>query len=204
MTFSGFKYVNFHGQIDESQQHHDYTCGFCNRDVSGIVVAEYNSTYTRVQWLICPSCEEGSVYSMRKGLNPRSSFGYEIEGLPDIVKKAYQEARDCFSVNAYIACEQLCRKILMYVAVEKGAEDNEAFSYYIRFIIDKGYITEPMKPWVELIKEHGGKATHLIEESSKERAESTLMCTAQLLKIIYEMEYMANKYKPIKEKRKTE
>ena len=51
-----------------------------------------------------------------------------------------------------------------------------------------------MKGWVDLIRQHGNKATHSLESSNKKRAESTLMFTAELLCIIYEMEHISKQY----------
>jgi hypothetical protein len=183
---------------EDSSTYLDFQCGHCNRDVSGIIVAVYHYVNDDTKWIICPSCKKGSVYGEYGIIFPACPYGFKVEGLPELVELAYKEARDCFSQNAYISCEHICRKILMYIAVDKGAEENKSFSHYIEYIQSKGFITEPMNPWVTLIKDHGNKAAHVIEKPDKKRAESTLMFTAELLKIIYEMEYMANKYKPVK------
>ncbi len=100
------------------------------------------------------------------------------------------------SVSAYTACELLCRKILMHIAVEKGAKEGESFSEYLSILGEKGYITPPMGKWVDLIRQHGNKAAHLLEPPDRTRAESTIMFTAELLRLIYEMEHMANQYTP--------
>jgi hypothetical protein len=129
-------------------------------------------------------------------LYPQTLFGPIIEGLPQNVQEAYEEARNCMSVRAYTACELLCRKILMHIAVEKGANEKETFAFYLTYLGKQGYITPPMTKWVDLIREHGGKATHLIDKPDRKRAESTLMFTAELLRLIYEMEHLANQYTP--------
>lgn len=82
----------------------------------------------------------------------------------------------------------------MHVAVEKGAKEGESFSSYLTYLREKGYITDAMMGWVEIIREHGNKATHKIERVEKEKAEGTIMFTAELLRIVYEMEFMAQKY----------
>jgi hypothetical protein len=94
-----------------------YQCAHCNSEVSGAIVAAYETT----QWLLCPKCGCGSV-SVHGNLIPNTSFGPLIEGLPNNVESAYQEARRCMSVNAYTACELICRKILMHVAADKGGK----------------------------------------------------------------------------------
>ncbi|MFC1932934.1 DUF4145 domain-containing protein [Chloroflexota bacterium] len=193
MAFGGQKQISHpDSRTPEGQQ--TYLCAHCGAWTSGLVVAHYYYGYN-VNWLICTGCGHGSVDDNGK-LYPRSKFGPNIEGLPKEVKKAYEEARTCYSVNAFTACELICRKILMHIAVDKGAKEDEAFSYYLSVLEEKGYVTPPMKKWVGLIRKHGGKATHLIEAPDQRRAEGTLMFTAELLRLIYEMEHMADKYIP--------
>ncbi|TES87991.1 MAG: DUF4145 domain-containing protein [Dehalococcoidia bacterium] len=179
--------------IRQPESRYTYTCGHCNTKVSGIVVSVYETPLGTVKWVLCTDCGYGSVLN-DGSLYPSMLFGPIIEGLPQEVKEAYQEARNCMSVRAYTACELLCRKILMHVSVEKGAKEKETFASYLTFLSEQGYITPPMTKWVSLIREHGGKATHLIEKPEKKRAESTLMFTAELLRLIYEMEHMASQY----------
>ena len=195
MSFGGYEHIT-HPRSDQSIAYQNYTCGYCGNKVTGFKVAIYHYGMTTVNWLICPSCGDGSVYSSRNQIHPGISYGPNIEGLPELIEEAYQEARDCMTVNACTACELICRKILMHVAVEKGAKEKESFSFYLTYLSEKGYITPPMTEWVDLIRQHGGKATHLIEKPERKRGESTLMFTAELLRLIYEMEYLSKRYIP--------
>lgn len=191
MSFSGHKYIG-HPNITEEEGHYAYLCAHCNRQVNGLVVATY---FDYVKFLLCTNCGLGSV-RVHYDLYPMPSFGPEIQGLPEIVGVAYKEARDCMTVKAFTACELICRKILMNISFDKGAKEKETFEFYLTYLAEKGYITPPMTKWVTLIRKHGGKATHLIEKPDKSRAESTLMFTAELLRLIYEMDYLADGYTP--------
>ncbi len=195
VTFNGYDKIT-HPRPDQNEAYRNYTCGHCGNKVTGFKVAIYHYGYDHVEWLICPSCGDGSVYSSRHVVLPGISYGPSIEGLPTLINEAYQEARDCMMVNAFTSCELICRKILMNIAVEKGAKEKESFSTYLTFLGEKGYITPPMIEWVDLIRQHGGKATHLIEKPERIRAESTLMFTAELLRLIYEMECLSKQYIP--------
>jgi hypothetical protein len=121
-----------------------------------------------------------------------------VEGLPEDVRDAYAEARLCLSVGAYTACELICRKLLIHVAADKGADvkKGKSFESYLADLEAKGYVTPPMKPWVDLIRKHGNEATHELPPSSEGRAESTVAFTAQLLRAVYEMEYRARQFMP--------
>jgi len=194
MKFLGIDELT-HPDTREEEGRYTYTCGYCNTMVSGFVVSAYDTVLGHVRWVLCTNCGYGSVVNDGR-LYPKTLFGPIIEGLPQNVEEAYQEARSCMSVSAYTACELLCRKILMHIAVEKGAKEGESFSEYLSILGEKGYITPPMGKWVDLIRQHGNKAAHLLEPPDRTRAESTIMFTAELLRLIYEMEHMANQYTP--------
>lgn len=179
-----------------------FTCGHCGTAVSGAVVAIHifnnppksgNRTY--IKWVLCPSCALGSTIINGQTF-PGTAFGPKVDGLPEDVEAAYSEARRCIEVHAYTAAELICRKILMHVAVEKGAKEGESFVSYINHLETKGYVTPPMKAWVDTIRLHGNASTHKLKAPEKERAESTVMFTAELLRLIYEMDYMAKKFNP--------
>lgn len=197
MSYFGHKSAShYDGSTKESW--HPYTCGHCGTKVSGAVISSlYDATQgkpTLPKWLLCPNCGNGSVLALDGKVYPAISFGPNIDGLPKEVLEAYTEARACMSVNAFVACELICRNILMYVAVEKGAKKGDKFENYINYLAEQGYVTPPMKKWVDLIRQHGNKSAHELETPDKSRAESTMMFTAELLRLIYEMEHLSNKY----------
>lgn len=80
--------------------------------------------------------------------------------------------------------EVLCTPQLMHLAA------------YLTHLETTGYITPPMKKWVDLIRKHRNDSTHKLDPPNEDRAESTLMLTTELLRIVYEMEHMATKYVP--------
>jgi len=174
----------------------DYHCSYCDKEVSGRVVASYlsprNNKIRDVVYLLCTSCTQGSVWSIKNNsVIPGSKPGKSLEGLPEEINKAYEEARKCFSVGAFTATELLCRKILMHIGVDKGAEEGGSFKSYIDFLEEKGYITPVIKNWADLIRTHGNESTHKLEPPNKKRTEATFMFLLQLLRIIYEMEFKA-------------
>jgi len=198
MIFDGHKNIG-HPTGSSRDSWYPYKCARCERDISGAVVAIASSEGDTVRWLQCTNCGDGAVQRIDKNIYPGVAFGVKLEGLPEDVELAYTEARNCMAVDAYGACELICRKILMCVAVEKGAREGESFSSYLKYLGDKGFITDAMMGWVGIIKENGNKATHKIEQVNEERAESTIMFTAELLRIVYEMEFMAERYGERKE-----
>jgi len=150
------------------------------------------------RWLVCsnPFCLDAAVIVNDGTLYPPTLFGPQVEGLPGDVDEAYHEARRCMGVSAYTAAELLCRKILMHVAVDKGAKPGKTFAEYVTHLADAGYVTPPMQPWVDLIRQHGNLATHELPPPDQQRAESTVMFTAELLRLVYEMGHVAQRYLP--------
>lgn len=204
MSFKGHKAVTHHDGGDE-ESWHTYVCGYCGTKVSGAVISSYEWSERRdnnhIKWLLCTNCALGSVW-VSGYQYPGVLFGPEIEGLPEDVSAAYDEARSCMSVNAHAAAELVCRRILVHVAVEKGSKEGLTFTAYLSHLEAEGYITPPMKVWVELIRKHGNKSTHELEAPSRQRAESTVMFTAELLRLVYEMNHMASRFGPKSNERK--
>jgi len=177
---------------NDSNSWFTYTCGHCGAKVAGAVVSMWNS----IRWVLCTACLEGSVITSTGDVFPGEVFGPLIDGLPKDVGEAYDEARSCMAVGAFIAAESVCRKILMHVAVEKGAKAGGDFAGYITHLEKEGFVTPPMKPWVDLIRKHGNTAQHKLDPPDKDRAEGTVMFTAELLRLIYEMDHMTQRYAP--------
>lgn len=175
-------------------------CGHCGSRVSSAIVAVYKyqgqaSDPLSAYFVVCVACEKGSVVIGQR-CYPGASFGPRIEGLPENVNDAYEEARNSMKVNAFTAAELVCRKILMHVACDKGADEGLKFVQYIDYLKDEGYVTPPMTNWVDLIRKNGNRSTHELTAPDQECAESTVMFTAELLRLVYEMESMSTKYAP--------
>ena len=160
----------------------NYTCGHCGKEVSGFVIAKN----LRTEWLGCPSCSKGSVRRDRHVI-PEPLLGESIEGLPPEVKTAYLEARTSFSHKCYTACELMCRKLLMNVAVHQGDGKDKRFADYVDYLTYNGYVVTTRKNIAKQIKDNGNKATHEINPSNYNRAKATLQFTAYILKGVYEI-----------------
>ena len=169
----------------------EYTCGYCHKPTSGFIVARH--AQLDVQWLICLNCLHGSVRD-EWGIYPQPLLGDDVIGLPELISSAYDEARKSLSSQSYTACELMCRKILMNVSVDKGANAGQSFTSYIDYIQQQGYITPPMSGWVDIIRKNGNESNHEIKSPDKKRAESTLSFITQLLKLVYEMDHHASKF----------
>ena len=169
----------------------DYTCGHCERSVGGLVIAGIGER--QILWLLCPSCGHGSVQHGNTILPPLLSVP-QVEGLPSDICQVYDEARKSFAVEAYTGCELLCRKILMGVAVDRGAAEDKSFEHYVDYLKDNGHITASLKGMADIIRKNGNQSAHKIGKPDPKRAEHTLKFTAQVLRSIYEIESQFSKY----------
>jgi len=171
-----------------------YECSHCGDKTTGAVIAVVGGGVHPIRWLQCSTCHEPTIIDSTGAQHPGVAFGPVLQGLPKDVEAAYQEARRCLAINADVAAEGMCRKILMHVAVEKEAKEGGNFGGYIEHLAKQGYVTPPMRPWVDLIRRHGNEANHRLDPPDRKRAEATLLFTAHLLRNVYEMEHLAGEY----------
>ncbi len=90
------------------------------------------------------------------------------------------------TVNAYTGAVLCSRKLLMNIAVSKGAAEGLSFLEYVDHLASKGYVPPDGKEWVDHIRTKGNEATHQIKIMKKEDAEDLITFVEALLKFIYE------------------
>ena len=123
---------------------------------------------------------------MVRNQTPGFPYGNTVNSIPSDVETLYNEARNCTSCSAYTASVLCCRKLLMNIAVSKGAEEGLNFIEYIEYLSDKNFIPPNGKDWVDHIRTKGNEATHEIAIMKKEDAEELITFIEMLLKFIYE------------------
>jgi hypothetical protein len=106
--------------------------------------------------------------------------------LPSDVEALYQEARSCMKVNSYTSAVITCRKLLMHIAVEKGADKGKSFLEYVDYLSQKGYVPPDGKGWVDHIRTKGNEANHEIKIMSPPDAGDLISFAEMLLKFVYE------------------
>jgi hypothetical protein len=167
-----------------------FICGFCNNQVSsnrGYSLVKGPTSYGGAY--ICPNCQCLTLIFNSEQF-PVSALGNSVQNVPEDLNTLYEEARKCTSQACYTAAVLSCRKILMNIAVDKGAEKNKAFIKYVDYLSDKGYVPPDGKHWVDHIRQKGNEANHEIELMTKEDAKDLLIFIEMLLKINYEFPNM--------------
>lgn len=168
-----------------------FTCGYCGiyvAPVFGYVLSGYEAT-GHIRISICPHCSMPTYLDVTTSpatQKPGAVFGDKVEHVPKEIDALYGEARNCHAIAAYTSGAMACRKILMNVAVEQGAAQNQKFFQYVDFLEGKGYVPPNGKAWIDHIRKKGNEAAHEISAANKDDLEDLLVFLSMLLKFIYE------------------
>jgi hypothetical protein len=161
-----------------------YPCAYCDNQVGAIAMYQHRNGSNRI--FICATCEAPLiVWNGQRHPSPR--FGGKVGGLPEDVAALYEQARGCMSVPAFTAAVLLCRKILMHVAVESGAEPGLRFIEYVQYLSDNHYVPPNAQGWVDHIRAKGNEATHELVDMDENEAKQLISFTEMLLKLVYEL-----------------
>jgi hypothetical protein len=161
----------------------EYTCGYCGRAIASVI--GYRSSIAGHCLYICPNCG-GPTYFYSGGQLPGVAPGAEVAGLPSDVDSLYREARNCVAASCFTGATLVARKLLMNIAVSKGASPEKSFAHYVDHLHSAGYIPPNGKGWVDHIRKKGNEATHEIVLSTKADADDLITFLEMLLKFIYE------------------
>ena len=160
-----------------------FTCWNCEKLVGSNTGYQFQNSEQRIY--ICNYCLRPNYFEGAKQI-PSPVFGNKVPNLPTDIEQLYAQARSSTGVNAYTATVLVCRKLLMNIAVSKGAEANKSFADYVDYLSNKGFVPPDSKEWVDHIRTKGNEANHEIVLMKKEEAEELLEFIEMLLKIIYE------------------
>lgn len=165
-------------------------CGTCNAPVHANDVRNdllpANGGY-RPFWMRCPVCGDGILITKDGRTHPPASELPIIDGLQPAVEAMWNEIRIVYASGSATATEMLCQKLLMHIAVDKGAHPSEgaSFAEYVDALIESGEVTNSMKPVLESIRTRGNRANHDIALSTPEDAKQTAGLTRLLLEVVY-------------------
>jgi hypothetical protein len=148
-----------------------------------------NNNSVAGQLYICPECE-GPIFRTRTVQFPTAAFGNPVAHVPDDLNALYEEARGCTSANAFTAAVLICRKMLMNIAVQEGAQEGLKFIEYVNYLAERGYVPPNGRHWVDHIRKRGNEATHEISLMSEADAKELVGFVEMLLRFIYEFPNM--------------
>jgi len=166
-----------------------YICSHCGNSLAsekGYTASPPGRVDILANIYICHFCFRPTYFDKEGNQIPGSPYGKNVNNVPSEVETLYNEARNCTSCNAYTASVLCCRKLLMNIAVSKGAEEGLNFIEYVEYLSNEHFIPPNGKGWVDHIRTKGNEATHEISIMEKEDAEELITFIEMLLKFIYE------------------
>ncbi len=154
------------------------------------ILALWNKSENEQWWIgICNSCHKAVLvfdsYNSRK-IYPHSLPSPTDERIPEHIRKDIDEAKLCFSVNAYRACAVMARRAIQNACIDKGANKKKSLKGQIEELTSKGMITNDLKKWTDVIRWVGNDAAHPEKnEVAMEDAEDILKLAEQFMHVIY-------------------
>lgn len=169
-----------------------YICGYCGNPLASNVaykkgVDEEGRGNDKGLIYICHHCSSPTYFDVSGKQTPGPRPGENVDGIDDSgVQSLFQEARDAYSKNAFTATILSCRKLLMHIAVSKGAKEGGSFITYVEYLSSNNYVPPGAKDWVDQIRKKGNEANHEIVIMTKDDADDLLSFITMLLKLVYE------------------
>ncbi len=167
-----------------------WTCGYCAALVSsdkGYPIVYYPGNIADGGVYICPNCNGPTFFPPLSDLVlPQQALGAPVQHVPKEVNEVYEEARRCTGKDCNTGAVLLCRKVLMNLAVERGADPGRTFLEYVEYLSAHGYVPPGGKGWIDYIRKKGNEATHEIPQVDRDDAARLLTFTEMLLKFAYE------------------
>jgi Domain of unknown function (DUF4145) len=168
-----------------------FVCGYCGCAVAserGWAAQPRGSTGRFVAFVhICPLCMKPTFFDPDGSQTPGVVFGNAVRDVPEKrISDLYDEARKATGAGSYTASVLCCRKVLMHIAVSKGAKAGESFVSYVEYLAVNNYIPPDARDWVDHIRKKSNEANHEILIMSEDDAQELISFIEMLLKVIFE------------------
>lgn len=116
-------------------------------------------------------------------------FGSKFKDIMnDTIKNLFDEAKKCYSINAYSASILCCRTLIINYANSKGAQDSVSFISGIDYLVENNYMPENRGDLIKNIKVREYPTKKEFKMSNKEEAEEIISFIDILLKFNSEFE----------------
>lgn len=165
----------------------NYKCGYCEKDISS-----YKGYFSDVlgHIYLCHNCGKPS-YCLEDDFTPSPSFGRKVDHITDgDCETLYDEARNCIKLKAYTASVMCCRKLLIHLAKENGASDEQIsnFTGAVNYLSNNHYVPPGANKFLEQIRKLGNEANHEIALMSEKDAKLLIYFLELILSFMYEAE----------------
>lgn len=175
-----------------------YICGYCGHEVSsnrGMALQKKQNGigYSIKPYgvYICTHCHM-PTFIYKDIQVPGNRYGEPVNNVPEEVSSVYEEARSSFAAGAYTGVVLLCRKLLMHIATDLGADSGLRFIQYVDYLNEHHYAGARSDEWVDQIRQFGNQANHEIRINTKEEAKRNIKFCEMILKLNYEYPSIAS------------
>jgi hypothetical protein len=105
--------------------------------------------------------------------------------IPESIRQDLEEAKMCFSVNAYRACAVMARRAMQSACIEKGTTKDK-LSDQLKELASNAVITKELKEWADVVRWVGNDSAHpSAEKVTKGDADDILKLAEQFLHVLY-------------------
>ena len=181
---------NIHWNEAKTQTSHTYTCGYCGHPLAsekGFSGYNPESPSSVAHFYLCHYCTRPTFIDLGSQQTPGVVFGNPVADIPDqSVVALYEEARKATGAGCNTAAVLCCRKLLMHIAVSKGAKPGDTFVSYVKYLADNHYVPPDASDWVDHIRKKGNEANHEITVMVAEDSKELISFIEMLLKVIFE------------------
>ena len=179
----------------QNVENKSFICGFCGDRVASDrgyrIGHNRNGAGKQIGGVyICPNCNGPNFHSPLGTWYPGSTFGRDVQNVPEGLSALYEESRRCFKEKCNTGAVLISRKMLMNIAVEQGAKEGLKFIEYVNYLAEKGFIPPNGKKWVDHIRKKGNEATHEIQLMNESDAKDLITFVEMMLIFLYEFPSM--------------
>lgn len=167
-------------------QSQNYECGHCGNQIAtnvGYHMGNRAETYIA----ICHFCNRPTFIDGGYRRYPASAPGRPVSGVGAELADLFDEARNAASAGAYTAAVMVCRKMLMNIAVEEGADKDRDYKTYVDYLGSKRLFSPKMGEFVNSIRDLGNEANHQIAPKPEKDALLAIEFVGGLIRYNYEL-----------------
>lgn len=181
-----------------------FRCGWCGNIVvshvglsnhmqlipATMIGDELYSDRTDTKFYVCPQCWIATTFVDQHRQLPEPFPGESFDARNkntdvQLVVALYNEARYALGCRASSCAVLMFRKILMHVAVERGAATDLRFIEYVDYLKDKNIVGIPQHALLDRIRDDGNQENHEIVRATPEQALELLALVALLIRSVY-------------------
>ena len=150
--------------------HQECQCPYCNLHVGcriqHVIEFEYLTCERNKAFYVleCPLCGRPIIYRIYGSkTHPSGKPLKTIDHLPEKIAAVYDEINVAIGAGCSTAAVILARTAINHVAVDKGADENKKFQYYVEYLVNNHFVPPNAHGWVDKIRLMANESVHDLE-----------------------------------------